>query len=59
MNKSLVKTAAAHRRLARRGLSRLRAALRNGQDVTALVKHVDANRRCSAMDFAAAREVMS
>lgn len=59
MNKSLIKSAAAHRRLARRAASRLRAAVRAGQDVSRILTTVDANRRCAAADFAAAREAAS
>ena len=61
-SRSLVKVAAAHRRIARAGQRRLRTELRNGHGagnlaVVRLVKHIDANRRCSADDFAMAREV--
>lgn len=60
MNKSLIKSAVAHRRLARRYAKKLRVALQTDSfDVARLVRAVDANRRCSAMDCAAAKEVAS
>jgi hypothetical protein len=61
-SRRLVKSAAAHRRLARAGQRRFRDALRVGSLVSdpvceLLVKHIDANLRCAAMDFAMAREM--
>jgi len=63
-SEKLVKTALAHRRMARAAHGRLRRAVRAGRttdefgwSVARLIKHIDANRRCSADDFAMAREV--
>ena len=63
-SEKLVKAAVAHRRMAQLAHSRLRRAVRAGRttdefgwSLDRLTKHVDANRRCSADDFAMAREV--
>jgi hypothetical protein len=54
----LVKSAAAHRRLARHAKRRLRDAVRSGAKMASVWSNqVDANLRCAAMDFAMAREV--
>lgn len=63
-SEKLIKTAIAHRRMAQLAHSRLRRAVRAGRttdelgwSIDRLAKHIDANRRCSADDFAMAREV--
>lgn len=58
----LVKTAVAHRRMAHAAQKRLSRSMRGvvypgSWSVEKCIKHIDANRRCSADDFAMAREV--
>jgi hypothetical protein len=64
--RSLVKVAVSHRRLARFARSRLRLVLRagvlsdcHGTPKDVLIRLIDANIRCAASDFAAARGVAS
>ena len=65
-SRKLVKVAAAHRRIAQHAAKRLSREFRIAREFGHTVhpdfirihaKHIDANRRCSADDFAMAREV--
>ena len=61
-SEKFVKTAVAHRRMARAAQKRLSRSMRGivypgAWTTEQCIKHIDANRRCSADDFAMAREV--